>query len=57
MRVPEPYFMKNKEWYYYDEEEHILKLTEKATRKAKKSYENFYKEVEFHNDRKLTTKR
>lgn len=46
MRVPEPYFLKNKEWYYFDEEEFMYKLTDKATRKARKSYKDFYKEIE-----------
>lgn len=40
----EPYFMENKEWYYYDEEEEIFKLTDKATEKAKQSYYEFYNE-------------
>lgn len=46
MTIPEPYFMKNKEWYYFDEEEFMLKLTDKATPKAKKSYKKFYEELE-----------
>lgn len=37
-----PYFMKNKEWYFYDEEEGMLKLTEKAPEEAKKSYEEWH---------------
>ena len=37
-----PYFMENKEWYYFDEEEFIYKLTEKAPKEAKESYEEFY---------------
>ena len=32
MTVPEPYFMKNEEWYYFDEEEFLYKLTDKAKR-------------------------
>ncbi len=32
-----PYFYKNKEWYYCDEEDG-LKLTEQAPEKARKSY-------------------
>lgn len=41
-----PYFMKNEEWYYYDYESLKYKLTDKATDKAKKSYEEFYELVE-----------
>lgn len=45
--VPEPYFMKNKEWYYFDEEEFMYKLTDKATLRAKKSYKEFYAEPDY----------
>lgn len=37
-----PYFMTNKDWYYYDEEESIFKLTNNATQEAIKSYEEYY---------------
>ena len=40
----EPYFLKNKDWYYFDEEEWCYKLTDKATPEAVKSYEEFYTE-------------
>ena len=40
-----PYFMTNEEWYYYDEEEGILKLTDKATSEAINSYKKFYKSL------------
>lgn len=40
-----PYFMTNKAWYYYDMKEHRLKLTDEAPDKARKSYEEFYKEI------------
>lgn len=43
MKQEMPFFMTNDEWYYFDENEHRLKLTEKAPEKAKKSYEEFYK--------------
>lgn len=36
-----PYFMKNKEWYYFDSEEFCYKPTEKAPVKAIKSIERF----------------
>lgn len=45
MRVPIPYFMKNKEWYYFDEDDFMYKLTDKAPEEAKKSYNEYYKEV------------
>lgn len=42
----EPYFMKNKEWYYYDEKEGKLFLTDKAPKEARESYEEYYKQFE-----------
>ena len=45
MIIDEPYFMTNKEWYYFDKKERIYKLTDKATDKAIKSYEEFYKQL------------
>jgi len=41
--VERPYFMENKDWYYYDDEEGIFKLTDKAPQKAIDSYNEFYK--------------
>lgn len=41
-----PYFFTNKEWYYYDEEEEIYKLTDKAPKEAVESYKEFYKETD-----------
>ena len=38
----EPYFLSNKDWFYYDEEEFCYKLTDKATKEAINSYEEFY---------------
>lgn len=46
MTLLEPYFMKNKEWYYFDEKEFCYKLTDKAPEEAKKSYKEFYAELE-----------
>jgi hypothetical protein len=40
----EPYFMRNKDWYYFDEAEFCYKLTEKAPPEAVQSYDDFYKE-------------
>ena len=37
-----PYFLSNKKWYYYDEEEFCYKLTDKATKEAIESYKEFY---------------
>jgi hypothetical protein len=41
-----PYFMKNEDWFFFDEEECMYRLTEKATEKAKQSYEEYYKQFE-----------
>lgn len=46
MQVEKPYFMKNKSWYYFDEEEFVYKLTDKAPQKAIDSYNEFYKLIE-----------
>ena len=37
--------MTNKEWFYFDEDKMKYFLTEKATEKAKKSYDEFYASV------------
>lgn len=42
MTIDKPYFMENKEWYYFDEEEFRYKLTPKAPEDAIKSYKDFY---------------
>lgn len=44
MDVSRPYFMTNEDWYYYDEEEEIYKLTDEAPEEAIESYEEFYAE-------------
>jgi hypothetical protein len=41
-----PYFMTNEEWYYFDYKSRKYMLTDKAPKKAKDSYEQYYKEVE-----------
>ena len=46
MFVDEPYFMKNKTWYYFDFEERKYKLTEEAPKEAIESYNDYYKEIE-----------
>lgn len=40
-----PYFMENEDWYKFDFEKKIFVLTEKALKEAKKSYEEFYKQL------------
>jgi hypothetical protein len=40
--IGRPYFMYNKDWYYYDEKEEIYKLTDKAPKEAIDSYNDFY---------------
>lgn len=46
MFLNKPYFLSNKNWYYFDENEFCYKLTEKADEKAKQSYKEFYDELE-----------
>lgn len=46
MDLKEPYYRKNKEWYYYDENEEKDKLTNKAPEKAIESYNKFYEMLE-----------
>lgn len=40
-----PYFLENKEWYYYDEKKGCYKLTDKAPKKAIESYNKYYEEL------------
>jgi hypothetical protein len=44
--LPEPYFMTNEEWYYFDEESFMYKLTDKAPQRAQESYTEFYSELD-----------
>ena len=37
-----PYFMTNRDWFYFDETEWKYKLTDSAPEKARKSYAEFY---------------
>lgn len=46
MLPEEPYFMQNKEWYYFDEEDFKYKLTDKAPEKARKSYKEYYEDLD-----------
>ena len=43
MILTQPYFMENEEWYYYDYDEMMYKLTDKAPEEAIESYNEFYK--------------
>ena len=45
MTIEKPFFMLNQEWFYFDEEKMQYFLTEKATKKARESYEKFYSSV------------
>lgn len=44
--LDKPYFMTKKEWYRFDIDESIYKLTDKAPPKAVKSYKEYYKELD-----------
>lgn len=46
MTQTEPYFMKNDEWYYFDEADFKYKLTDKAPKEAIDSYNKFYDVLE-----------
>lgn len=37
-----PFFMSNPEWFYHDEDDFKYKLTNKAPKKAIKSYNEYY---------------
>ena len=47
MRANIPYFMKNKDWYYFDEHDFLYRLTEKAPPEAVQSYDEFYKDESY----------
>lgn len=46
MLLPEPYFMKNPEWYYHDDNINRYFLTDKAPKEARESYKQFYEDLE-----------
>lgn len=52
MTIDKPFFMENKEWYYFDEDEFIYKLTDKAPKEAIESYKEFYKTLNSQNKAK-----
>ena len=39
-------FLKNKEWYYWDNKEWKYKLTDKAPKEAIENYKKFYEFIE-----------
>lgn len=45
MVTKKPYFMTDKTWYYYDDKELCLKLTDKAPKEAVESYKKFYEAI------------
>lgn len=44
--LEKPLFLTNEDWFYFDEDEMMYKLTDKATEEAKESYEAYYKMLE-----------
>ena len=46
----EPYYMKDKSWYYHDEEKGIDVLTPEAPPEAVKSYKEFYDALNSQNE-------
>lgn len=43
MLLETPYFMTNKDWYYYSTEDYKYHLTENAPPEAVESYNQFYR--------------
>ena len=41
-----PYFMNNKSWYRFDDDEGVIVLTKDAPPEAVKSYKEFYKDID-----------
>lgn len=52
MQIERPYFMSDKSWYFYNDKTERFELTNKATKEAIKSYNEFYELVDNNN---LTT--
>lgn len=46
MRVSKPYFLTNPEWYIFDEKNCRYILTDKATDEAKKSFDDYYNQID-----------
>lgn len=49
MTLSKPYFMRNTDWYKFDEEKFKYVLTDKAPKNAVESYNEFYEKVEYQN--------
>lgn len=47
MKATMPYFMQNKDWYYFDEADFCYKLTKNATPEAVQAYNEFYKDKNY----------
>lgn len=45
MKIPEPFFIKNEEWFVFNEEECRYDLTDKAPKDAVESYNEFYEKL------------
>lgn len=46
LKADTPYFLTNKEWYYYDVKSFKYKLTDKAPQKAIDSYKKYYEDID-----------
>lgn len=42
LNIVKPYFMENSEWFYIDNSDRKMYLTEKAPKKAVESYKEFF---------------
>ena len=49
-----PFFMNNPDWYYFDEEDWKYRLTDKAPKEARDSYEDFYASTEMIDIQEIT---
>lgn len=52
----EPYFMKNKEWYYYDVKIGRYQLTDKAPKKAVESFKEIYRKLDYQKSKHILKK-
>lgn len=52
----EPYFMKNKEWYYYVVKIGRYQLTDKAPKKAVESFKEFYRKLDYQKSKHILKK-
>lgn len=49
-----PFFMNNPDWYYFDEDDWKYRLTDRAPREARDSYEDFYASTEMIDIQEIT---